>query len=127
MSTIPVNKPKKIRTDAHQAFIDIIEEEDVGTYLYKFYRNYLNFGGSPNIYEKQKRKILNLNDRRISHLKSVVEKYDLEYIIECASVIVEGIDTGKIASSIVRPGYFDKVLLSKSSQNRDGDSGYSYD
>lgn len=122
-----MNKPKRIKTDTCQAFIDLVEEEDVGTYLYKFYRNYLNFGGSPTPKEKQLKKIRNLGERRLDHLKAVVKKYDLEYIIECASVIVEGIDTGRIASDIVRPGYFDKVLLSKSSQNNDGDSGYSYD
>jgi hypothetical protein len=121
------NKPKKIYTKLHKAFLDIVQDEGVGTFLFKFYRNYLDFGGSPTLYEKQKLKILNLNDRRTKHLKTVIEKYDLEHIVNSAAIIIEKVDSGIVNTNTVRPGYFDKVLLNKSSQNKDKDSSFSYD
>ena len=120
-------KPKRVITDEHQVFIDVAKEDGVGTFLFRFYKNYLDFGGSPTPKEKRARKILSLGERRIKHVKTILEKYDLEHIIKSASVIIEGIDTGKIASRVVRPGYFDKILLNKTSQDKEKKSGFSYD
>jgi len=121
------NKPKKVKTKVHQEFINTVQDEKVGTFLYKYYRNYLDFGGSPNRYEKKKLKILNLGDRQVKHLRETVAKYDLEHIINSAAIIIEKIDSGIINTATVRPRYYDKVLLNKSSQNKEKNSSFSYD
>lgn len=122
-----MNEPKRIITEEHQRFIDVVKEETIGTFLFKFYKNYLDFGGAPTFKEKQVRKILSLSERRIRHVKSIIDKYDFVHIIKSASIIIEGIDTGKIASRIVRPGYFDKILVNKTFWDKDDESGFSYD
>lgn len=120
------NKPKKVKSKVQQSFIDIVKDEKIGNFLFKFYRYYLDFGGAPTLYEKQKLKVLNLNDRRLKHLKTIVEKYDIEHIIHSAGVIMDKIDGGLIATNAVRPGYYDKVLQNKPFQNKE-DTGFSYD
>ena len=120
MSDLVKKSPKKIKRKLHQTFISLVDDEVIGTFLFKFYRNYLDFGGS------SKHKVLSLNDRRTRHLKSILEKYDIEHIVNCAAVVVEKIDSGKVATSVVRPGYLDKILLNQSSQDKKN-SGCSYD
>ena len=119
-------EPKKSITKEHQTFIDVVGIKEVGSFLFRFYKKYLDFGGSPTIFKKRKLKIRNLGERRIYHLRSVIEKYELEHVIDCAAYIVERIDNGQISTRFVRPGYFDKVLLNKSSQD-EKNSGFSYD
>ena len=104
--------PIFLNSDLRQRFIEEVENEEVGMLLFEFYRQYLNFGGAKTFDEKKK-KILNLNDRRIAHLKSILKEHDLMHIVECAEIIIKRMDEGKIKTDSVRPGYFDKILLNK--------------
>jgi hypothetical protein len=110
-----MSSPKKSIPKVHQAFIDIVQDEQIGTFFYRFYRNYLNFGGSPTKREKQILKIRSLTERQLDHFKMVVKNHAIDHAAECAVKIIEGINSGKIASKIVRPSYFDKILQNKSS------------
>ena len=69
---------KKIRSKVNQDFVDVCVkqeyEEIAGDVLFKFYRHYLNFGGSPNLLEAKKFKHLSALKRKFKHFGFIVQK-----------------------------------------------------
>lgn len=109
----------KVHVAQLQKCIDYIQSNVVGVnedtciVLYKFYKTYIDMGGSPTLYERKKYKVHSKWDRSRDHMISILKKYDISHIFNCIDILVERINSGKTIGKIVRPGYFDKILENK--------------